>query len=325
MESARIVIEGAGGPEVLRLVSWQIPELAADRVLVRVTHAGVSFGDVLLRRGVFRDRPKPAVPGYDVVGVVEASRAPGVAVGQRVAAFIEYGGHARHAIVHARDIVPLTEDVAGAEAAAVILNYPTAARMLELAGAARGDTVLVHGIRGGVGSAVNELGRRQGLRVLGTGRTHAPHEGVFAPSHPDFERALREAAPDGLAAVFDSSAEDLRRSHRLVRRGGVLIVFGLSAAAQPGWRARLKFLRGLAQIAWAKLLPRGRRTQISAIDQLYRREPERVRVLVAEQLELLARGEIRPELGAILPLERAAEAHRLLEAGKVPGKIVLTA
>ncbi len=323
MKSRRIEILRAGGPEVLALRSWVIPPLRPHQVLVEVSRAGVSFGDVMLRRHVFRDVPKPTVPGYDVVGrVVDANGHP-LATGARVAAFIEYGGYAQHAVVPADALVPLPDEVDATLASALIVNYPTAAAMLDLARVPSGDRVLVHGVRGGVGTALSDLARMRHLEVVGTGRSDGD-DGVLHRHAPDFERRARERAPGGFAAVFDGNASALAQSHRLVRRGGTLVVFGLSSAAEASLSAKLRLARGLVTLGRLSLFGRGKRTTVFSIGRIFRREPARVRALVADQIALLARGAIAPAVGLVLPLEKAGEAHERLERGEVRGKIVLT-
>lgn len=116
----------------------------------------------------------------------------------------------------------------------------------------------------------------------------------------------------------------LWRSRRLVRRGGTLVVFGLSSVSTRGARARVALLGSYATLGLFSVLP-GKRLAVSAIDRAFRSEPERIRDLVQGLVDLLARKELAPHVGLELPLERAAEAHALLERGAVAGKIVLRA
>jgi NADPH2:quinone reductase len=197
--------------------------------------------------------------------------------------------------------------------------------MLEVAKLSPGDTILVHGIRGGVGTAVADLGRLHGLTVLGTSRSGGDGVSTFDRTAPDFEARLRARAPDGVSAVFDGSAGNVRESHRLVRRGGTLVIFGLSSASESSISSRLRFFRSLLTIARFSIFGGGKRTKVFAIDKMFRRDPGRVRALVAEQMALLAKRAIAPTVGAVLPLDQVARAHTLLERGAVVGKIVLTA
>src|SRR5215470_12583511 len=113
LRSERIVVTQAGGPEVLRLEPWTVPEPGPGQIRVAVERTAVSFGDLLLQRHVFRDVPAVPVPGYEVVGRVESvgPDVRGFAPGQRIAAFVEYGGYARHALVRVQDAVKVDEAV----------------------------------------------------------------------------------------------------------------------------------------------------------------------------------------------------------------------
>src|SRR5215468_1001881 len=159
LRSERVVVTGAGGPEVLRLEPWTAPAPGPGQLRIAVERAGVSFGDLLLQRHVFRDIPRVAVPGYDVVGRVE-SIGPGVSnvfPGERVAAFVEYGGYSRHALVDAGHAVRIDATVEASCAAAIVLNYSTAFGLLGTQRMTAGDWVVVHSASGGVGSALVDV------------------------------------------------------------------------------------------------------------------------------------------------------------------------
>jgi NADPH:quinone reductase-like Zn-dependent oxidoreductase len=315
--------------DVLELLPWTVPAPGPGELRVRVDFSAVSFGDVMLRRHVFRKLPRVAVPGYEIVGTVEAAGdgAHGFAPGARVAAFIEYGGNARHALVRSRDAVFVPAGVDGASAAAALLNYATALGLFESAGLGAGDSFLIHGATGGVGSAVLDTAQSFELRALGTTRSD-PGRALFGArlfdvNSPELVRDVRRATGGGVDAVFDGRAgRGLFRSRALVRSGGSLVVYGLSAVAKRDLGARLASVGSLATLALFAALP-GKRTRIFALDQSYKREPERVRAWVSRALALLAQGAVAPLVGATLPLERTPEAHRLLETGQVVGKLVI--
>jgi NADPH:quinone reductase-like Zn-dependent oxidoreductase len=316
----------------LELQPWQIPAPAAGELRVRVAYSAVSFGDVMLRRHVFRRRPTIAVPGYEVVGTVEAvgpgAAEPGFRVGDRVAAFIEYGGNARHALVRARDAVALPAGIDDARAAAAVLNYATASGLIQEARLAPGADFVIHGASGGVGTAVLDTARAVGLRAIGLTRAKSRSDlfgaRLLDACSPTLVEQVREASDgEGVAAVFDPrSGRGLWRSRAMVRPGGSLVVFGLSSVAHRRIGAAVGVVGSLASLALFSALP-GKRSSVFAMDKIYRRDPARVRVLVAGALDLLAAGAIAPIIGAILPLEEVAEAHRLVEAGAVVGKVVL--
>jgi NADPH:quinone reductase-like Zn-dependent oxidoreductase len=247
-----------------------------------------------------------------------------VAVGTRVAAFLEYGGYTRHAVVPASALVRLPEAVDGAAASAAILNYATADAMIALAAAPEGDAVLVRGARGGVGTALLDLARVRGLVPIAAARSPRTPDMVDDEA-PDFESAVRARVPGGVAAAFDGRGSSMAQSHRVVRRGGKLVVYGLSGAAERSLASRITFVRSLLTMARLRFFGGGRATHLFAIDRMFRRDPGAVRDLVAGQMELLARGVIAPVVGAVMPLEEAPRAHELLERGGVTGKIVLRA
>jgi NADPH:quinone reductase-like Zn-dependent oxidoreductase len=324
--SERVVIAGR---DRLELQQWRTPAPAAGEIRVRTAYSAVSFGDVMLRRHVFRQRPPVPVPGYEIVGTVDAVGA-GVNVlrpGDRVAAFIEYGGNARHALVRARDAVVLPAGVDGALAAAAVLNYATALGMTEIAGLLKGDAFLIQGASGGVGSAMLDTARAFGLSAFGTTRGDPAVDlfgaRLFDARAPSLAEDVLAASGGGVRAVFDSRAgRGLWRSRAMVRRGGSLVVFGLSSVAKPGLRAALGTAFSLASLALFSALP-GKRTTTFAMDRTYRADPARVRAWVARAIDLLAAGSIAPIVGATLPLEEVAEAQRLVETGAVVGKVVL--
>jgi NADPH:quinone reductase-like Zn-dependent oxidoreductase len=312
----------------LELLPWQAPDPQPGEVRIRVSHSAVSFGDVMLRRHVFRRRPTPAVPGYEVVGTIDAvgPGAVGLGIGDRVAAFVEYGGNARHAVVPARDVVPLPASVAPHDASAVVLNYATALGMIDTAGLVAGDKFVVHNASGGVGTAVLDTARWFQLRPIGA--TRAPGQSLFgarlvdarSPTLVDDVRAL---SPGGVRAVFDSRAgRSLWRSRAMLEPGGALVVFGLSSVAKRGLVGTLGALGTVASLAMFRVLP-GARTSVFAIDRTFHRDPARVHAWVARAIDLLAAGTIAPKIGATLPLEHVAKAQRLVEAGGVIGKVVL--
>src|SRR5436190_20101893 len=168
----RVVVDRYGGPEVLRVVEEDDPRPGPGEVRVRVLAAGVSFSDALLRAGVYLGGPKPPfTPGYDLVGVVE-ELGPGCSrlkVGDGVASLTVWGADAEVVCVLEENAVKVPDDLDPAEVVSLVLTYMTAYQLLHrTAKVARGETVLVHGAAGRVGTALLELGADAGLRMYGT-------------------------------------------------------------------------------------------------------------------------------------------------------------
>ena len=209
----RVVVEQFGGPEVLRVVEEDDPRPGPGEVLVRVLAAGVSFTDALIRAGTYLGGPKPPfTPGYELVGVVE-ELGPGCSrlrEGDRVGALTVWGSNAERVCVPEKYAVEVPEDLDPAEIVSLVFPYMTAYQMLHrTARVESGETVLVHGAAGRVGTAALELGALAGLRLYGTAsaRDCAAVEQLGAVAidyrNEDFLARVHELNDDGVDVVLD--------------------------------------------------------------------------------------------------------------------------
>lgn len=326
----KVVMPHEGGPEVLRVLRRNPPGPAAGEVLVRVEATGVSFAEVQMLRGRYFNQPKfPFVPGYDLVGTVTQAGA-GVAgdiVGRRVAALTETGGWADHVALPAEKLALVPDEVDSADAVAVVTNGITAWQMLHRAARVlAGQTVVVHGASGGVGTLLVQFARLAGALVIGTARADK-HDAVRTLGaipvdyrNEDVPKKVREIAPEGVAAVFDHvGGPGLVDSWRMLGRGGTLVSYG-SASTLNGTGHRLRpYLPIFGRIMLWNALPNGRRATFYYV----RRWPKLFRKDLTTVLSLLAEGKIQARIAHRMPLERAVEALGLLDAGKVTGKVVL--
>src|SRR5689334_19603565 len=175
-KAIEIVLPGVVEPTGLQVRETTVPAPAAGQAAVRVEASGVSFAEQQMRRGKYYDQPKfPFVPGYDLVGKVGA---------RRVAALIKVGGWADHVVLDAADLVDVPEGVSAEAAETVVVNGLTAYRMLHrVAKVERGETIVVYGATGGVGSVLVQLALHAGIRVIGTagpaGQRHLRDLGVI--------------------------------------------------------------------------------------------------------------------------------------------------
>src|ERR1700723_1785179 len=169
-----VSISRFGGPEVLELAEESvIPDPGAGEVRIKVLAAGTGFTDSFIRRGRYPDfkGPLPFTPGYELVGVVEKAGADVAAPreGQLVADLCVVGGYAQYAIRPARFLVPVPDGVDAAEAVCIPLAYLTAFQMLtRYRRLSAGETILVIGASGTVGTALLDLARHFGLKAIGT-------------------------------------------------------------------------------------------------------------------------------------------------------------
>src|SRR5438046_5364902 len=167
----RVVVDHFGGPDVLRVVEDDVPQPGLGEVRVRVLAAGVSFTDAQLRAGAYLGVPKPPfTPGYDLVGVVEEV-GPGctrLREGDRISSMTVWGADAERVCVLEENAVDVPGELDPAEVVSLVLTYMTAYQLLyRTAKVQSGETVLVHGAAGRVGTAVVELGALAGLRLYG--------------------------------------------------------------------------------------------------------------------------------------------------------------
>ncbi|WP_427924824.1 medium chain dehydrogenase/reductase family protein [Streptomyces sp. cg40] len=334
-----VVLPGKVEPEGLEVRRGAVPVAGPGQVVIRMEATGVSFAEQQMRRGRYYDQPPfPFVPGYDLVGTVESTGAgvePGLA-GIRVAALVKVGGWASHVLVDAADVVPVPAGVGAAEAETVVVNGITAWQMLHRKARVRaGQTILVHGANGGVGTVLVQLARAMGVYVIGTAspRHHDAlrEQGVEPIDYrtPDLAARVRELAPRGVDAVFDHvGAESAVRSWHLLAPGGTLVSYGSAATRDDEGSKQLPVLKILGRVWMWNALPNGRRAYFfnvwagRALNK--NRFRAQLRTDLTQVFAAVERGEVTPRIAARLPLARVSDALRLAESGTVAGKVVLT-
>jgi NADPH:quinone reductase-like Zn-dependent oxidoreductase len=347
----RVVVERFGGPEVLKVVEDQDPRPGPGEVLVKVLAAGVSFTDSQLRAGTYLPgAPKPPfTPGYELVGVVEelgpdCSR---LQVGDRIGALTVWGADAERVCVPEAGAVEVPADLDPAEVLCLVFTYMTAYQVLHrTAKVQSGETVLVHGAAGRVGTAVLELAPLAAVNIYGTAsaRDRAAVERLGAVAidyqNEDFLERVRELSGKGVDVVLDSLGGPISlRSFRALRPGGRLVVFGRYNTIKKGhkdWPAVIKWYAAIGTVwLWDKVSPRRHvyayhvqkyRDKATRRDGAVGGEPwkaEEFQEDFAVLVELLRADKIHPVVAERLPLAEARRAHELLESSAAAGKLVL--
>jgi NADPH:quinone reductase-like Zn-dependent oxidoreductase len=337
----RVMITRAGGPDVLQ---WEeiapLPEPGPGEVRVRVISASASFTDIMVRKGLYSgvDAELPYPPGYDMVGVIDKLGAgvSGLSRGQRVADLTVWGAYSEYMVRPADGLVPVPAGLPADEAVVMVLSYLTAYQMLfRVAEVQPEQRVLIHGASGAVGTALAQLGRVAGLKMYGTASTskqdYVRDLGVTPIDYrtEDFEkRIMMETDGEGVDVVFDAIGVDhFARSYQVLAPGGLLVKYGLYRASREessllsvGW----VFLRMLwQQKLWEWFPQDGKRATFYSIQDEREEHPDWFRQDLEALFEMALEQNIRPNIWARLPLRSAAEAHRIIEDGKVRGKIVL--
>lgn len=298
-----IVFEEFGGPEVLHPARVEDPHPGSGQVRVKVRAAAVNPMDYKIRRGWMEDvfpTSLPAIPGAEFAGVVDVTGegVTGVAVGDEVLGWGATGSYAEYVLADVALVAPKPAALSWPDAAALPVASNTAQRVLDELDVGEGDTLLLHGAAGGVGSAAVQLAVARGATVIGTA----------SPGNHDYLRVIgatpvtygeglvgrvRELAPQGVDAVFDASGRGVLPDSIELRGGTTdrIVTIADMDAAKYG----------------VPLFGGGARSGEH----------------LAEHAELAAAGGLRIPVAETFPLNEAAGAQELSEAGHVRGKVVL--
>ena len=308
------------GPDGLSLE--EVPPPDGDGVRIEVHVAGVSFADMLMTRGQYQVRPDlPFVPGLEVAGVVRSAPSPsGLRSGTRVAAFMFGGAFAEEAVADPAMVVPVPDGLDLTAAAGLVLNYQTAWFALHRRAALRaGEWVLVHGAGGGLGTAVVQLAKALGGRVVGVVGSRAKAEMAEAAgadavvrADADWAAEVRALTGGGVDVVVDPVGGDrFDDSLRLLRPEGRLVVVGFAGGGIPQVKVNRLLLRNVAVMgaAWREFVDT---------------RPDFVAEAGAALHRLVDDGLVAPLVGARYPLEEGAAALRDLADRRPAGKVVLT-
>ena len=323
-----IVFEGAGNADVLRLVDEAMPAVRPNDVLVRVHAAGVNRADILQRQGVYGARPDfgdSVVPGLEIAGeVIEVGpQAKGYKIGDRVMAIVGGGGYAEYARVNSRMCIPVPERLSYVQAAAIPEAFVTAHEaLIHLGELKREDWVLIHAAAGGVGSATVQLAHAFGSKTVFTASGKERIARVIALGgtvgvdykKEDFLVATMEATGRrGVDVVIDFvGGPYLDRNLRALAPGGRLIEVGALGGSEGGLRVDVLVHRYL-RIIGTVMKSRSLEEKVAMTTRF------RDRWLGAFEI-----GALQPVVARVLPLDQAAEAHRLMQASGNIGKIILS-
>jgi len=317
-----VYIDQTGGAEVLRYGDFPKPEPAAGQVLVKIAASGVNFIDTYHRSGLYKI-PLPAVLGSEGAGVVAAAGAgvTGFKPGDRVAWAMARGSYAEYAAVPQAVLVRVPEGIELRDAAAVMLQGMTAHYLTRSTFPLKdGDTCLVHAAAGGTGALIVQMAKQIGARVIGTVSTPgkeaiaraAGADDVIFYNEQDFAvEARRLTDGRGVDVVYDGVGKStFEKSLDSLRPRGMLVLFGYASGPVTSVDPSVLNTKGSLYL-----------TRPSLAHYIATREELQWRAQAL--FELVAGGKLTVRIDATFPLERAVEAHHVLEGRGTTGKLLL--
>lgn len=313
------------GVEALVWKELPTPEPQADEVRVAIRAASLNFPDILIVQNKYQMKPAlPFVPGSEYAGVIDAVGA-GVThlkVGDPVAAFGGTGGFATHAVVKAALVMPLPPGFAFDDASAFVLTYATTHHaLLDRAALKAGETVLVLGAAGGVGTAAIQIAKAVGARVIAAASSDAKcalclQLGADATINystanvrEEIKRLTDGKGPD---VVYDPVGGDLAEPvFRSIAWRGRYLVVGFAQGGIPALPWNLALLKGasIVGVFWGEFA---------------RREPKANAKALAELAQWYAQGKVKPVIDQRLPMEQLLRAFEIMGSRQVRGKLVMT-
>ncbi len=317
-----IEITKPGGPEVLQLAERPVPQPTGNEVLIRIHAAGVNRPEVLQRKGMYPPPPGASdIPGLECAGEVATigGDVKDWRVGDKICALLTGGGYAQYAIADAGSCLRIPDGVPMEEAAALPETVFTVwANVFDDAQLKRGETLLVHGGTSGIGVTAIGLAKAFGAKVIATASTKEKcvaarklgADAAYLYDEDKWDDAIRESG--GADVVLDMA-------------GGDFVARNLSCMNFGGRHVSIAMLRGAEATINIFTIMRNRlRLSGSTMKSRPFAEKARLAADIAQHVwPHLASGKFRPRIDAVFPLDEAAEAHRLMEAGGHIGKIVL--
>jgi len=330
MKYKSVIVTRKGSPEVLKIIENDLRAPLPGEARIKILATSVGRTDIGYRKGELSFAPKiPFVPGYEIMGVVDAvgEGVTNVAVDDRVAALIGHGGYSEYIYLGKEHLVLVPPTLDPAEVVTLVLNYVSAYQMLHRSVQVKaGDKVLIIGASGGVGTALLQLGKLANLTMYGTASCSKHNILTDLGAIPidyhtqHFVDVIHRAEPDGIDFVFDGMGGNYaERGLAVLRRGGILVEYPAPSAGL------FTLLGGIARLTLANLRQKGKSVKSYGASALYRMDKRPFMDDLPVLFHLLEEGKIKPIIAKRFPILEAVQANELLEGGQVIGNVVLLA
>ena len=334
----QIVITKYGNTDVLKIQEKKDPEPSAGEVLIGVKAIGVNFADILARKGLYPDAPKPpCVVGYEVSGIIETA-GEGVdssMVGKSVLALTRFNGYSDKVCVPENNVFVIPGSLDFERAAAIPVNYLTAYQLIcVMGGLKKGESVLIHNAGGGVGLAALDIALHLEARTYGTSsvgkHSFLMERGLNHPidyRNQDFlSSIMNHTDGKGVELVIDPiGGKNWKKSYRALRSTGRLGMFGVSTVTESTMGRFFQFIKLVAQMPWYSplgLMNANKSVFGVNLGHMWN-ERNKISGWMQNILKGVEDGWIRPHVDRTFLFEQAGEAHAYIEARKNIGKIVL--
>jgi NADPH:quinone reductase-like Zn-dependent oxidoreductase len=334
----QILITKYGDPDVLKIQERKDPKPSAGEVLIKVKAIGVNFADILARKGLYPDAPKPpCVVGYEVSGIIETT-GEGVdssIVGNSVLALTRFKGYSDRVCVPENNVFAIPGPLDFERAAAIPLNYLTAYQLIfVMGGLQKGESVLIHNAGGGVGLAALDISLHLGATTYGTSsvekHSFLMERGLNHPidyRNQDFLSSIMSLTDGkGVEMVIDPiGGKNWKKSYRALRSTGRLGMFGVSTVTESTMGRLFQFIKLIAQMPWYNplgLMNANKSVFGVNLGHMWN-EADKISGWMQKILKGVEEGWVRPHVDRTFPFEQVGEAHAYIEARKNIGKIVL--
>ena len=334
----QIVITKYGATDVLKIQKKQDPKPSAGEVLIKVKAIGVNFADILARKGLYPDAPKPpCVVGYEVSGIIETA-GQGVdssLVGKSVLALTRFNGYSDKVCVSENNVFAIPESLDFARAAAIPVNYLTAYQLLcVMGGLQKSESVLIHNAGGGVGLAALDIALHLEAETYGTSsagkHSFLMERGLKHPidyRNQDFLATIMNLTDGkGVELVVDPiGGKNWKKNYRALRSTGRLGMFGVSTVTESTMGRFFQFAKLIAQMPWYNplgLMNTNKSVFGVNLGHMWN-ERDKISGWMQQILKGVEEGWVRPHVDKTFLFEQAGEAHAYIEARKNIGKIVI--
>lgn len=306
-----------------------------DDVLIKVHAFGINFADIMARKGLYKASPAlPAVLGYEVVGIVEKTKNSQYKnlIGKRVLALTRFGGYAEYAVTSALALIEIPNTLKNGIALALATQYCTALLAVKKTSLQKDDLVLIHSASGGVGTALTQLVKQKGCKIIGLTRSESkiPYlksNGVDFPidtSKKDYKLQIQQIFPNQkITSIFNSvGGKTFKKDIQLLENGGTLIFFGISDRInqKKGLFQTLLQMLKIGKIHPALLILKSQTIVGLNLLEIADKKPQQLLEALKELVTLRNRNVIKPIAFNKFTWEEISKAHYGMENAQFTGK-----